>query len=307
MQFARQFPQMLTRVKEIDNLHCAWKVLVGNIPNPFGAITHDHLLFRVAPVALTGFHIQSLSKRIGGFDGADVSGGIRIADGVPLLIPSGLGEDAAQLDLSGVRGLSFLPSCLAAPPSLSSLRVFPSRPFARTESEPACPPPSATLTGRLAGSPPAPLRRYPLPWLPPSAPRLWWSPPDRRATSSAGVHGRRASPPPPPLACGARRGRTPYLRCPARRRRGTGRCGSAGTSSKGATPPPYPPRSGPAWSAVPGSEPCGHKNKGYSAGRLPGLGTAAVGSARLPRRGAWQNAPPSLWPPDPGVLSCVDH
>src|SRR5664279_5149410 len=98
---------MLTRVKEIDNLHRAWKVLVGNIPNPFGAITHGHLLFRVAPVALAGFHIQSLSKRIGGLDGADVRGGIWIADGVPLLIPGSLGEDAAQLDLSGVGWLSF--------------------------------------------------------------------------------------------------------------------------------------------------------------------------------------------------------
>src|SRR5260370_35278900 len=90
-----------------------------------------------------------------------------------------------------------LPSCLVGLPSLSSPRVLPSHPFARTGSELLCPPPWADPTARLAGSLFARLRRYPRLWLPPSAPRPWWSHPDRRPASFAGVRGRRETPPPP--------------------------------------------------------------------------------------------------------------
>src|ERR1039457_3686116 len=52
MQPARQLPQVLAGMIQIDNLHRARKVLLGKIPDPFGSIAHDHLLFRAAPAAL---------------------------------------------------------------------------------------------------------------------------------------------------------------------------------------------------------------------------------------------------------------
>ena len=61
IQPASQLPQMLARMIEIDNLNRAWKVLLGKIPDPFGPITHDNLLFRSTPAALPGFHIDSLA------------------------------------------------------------------------------------------------------------------------------------------------------------------------------------------------------------------------------------------------------
>src|SRR5258708_35886581 len=98
---------MLARVIQIDNLHGTGKMLIGKIPDPFGPIPHDDLLFRAAPAALPGFHVNSLSKLFGGFDGAGVGGGIGIANGVTLLLPCGLCEDASQLDLSGMGWLTF--------------------------------------------------------------------------------------------------------------------------------------------------------------------------------------------------------
>ena len=81
MQLARQLPQVLARVIQIDDLHRAGKMLLGQIPDPFGPIAHDDLLFRAAPAALPGFHVDALAKLFGGLDGAGVGGGIRIADG----------------------------------------------------------------------------------------------------------------------------------------------------------------------------------------------------------------------------------
>jgi hypothetical protein len=62
VQSARQLPQMLTRVREIDNLRRAWKELFDKIPDSFGPIAHDQLIFRVAPAPLPGFYINLLAK-----------------------------------------------------------------------------------------------------------------------------------------------------------------------------------------------------------------------------------------------------
>ena len=106
MQPARQVPQVLARVIEIDNLHRAGKMLVGKIPDPFGPVAHDDLLFRAAPAAVPGFQVDAFAELFGGFDGAGVGGGIRIADGVALLVPRGLGEHASQLDFPRVGRLA---------------------------------------------------------------------------------------------------------------------------------------------------------------------------------------------------------
>jgi len=43
---------MLRPVIEIDNLHRARKVYIRQIPNPFGSVAHEDLLFRAAPAAV---------------------------------------------------------------------------------------------------------------------------------------------------------------------------------------------------------------------------------------------------------------
>ena len=72
---------------EIDDLHRAGKMLVGQIPDPLGSIAHDDFLFGAAPAALPGFHVEPLAKLFGGLDGAGVGSGIRIANGDSLPRP----------------------------------------------------------------------------------------------------------------------------------------------------------------------------------------------------------------------------
>src|SRR5215469_12971379 len=85
---------------KIDYLNRAGEMLLGQIPDPLRPFAHDDFLLRPAPAALPGFHIESFAKLLGGFDGAGVGGGIRIADGEALLIPRGLCEYAFQFGFS---------------------------------------------------------------------------------------------------------------------------------------------------------------------------------------------------------------
>src|SRR4051794_38717768 len=82
-------------------------MMFRQIPDPFGPVTQDDLLFCAAPAALPGLHVEPLAKLFGGLDGTGVGGGIGIADGEALLVPGGLGEDASQLDLTCMGWLAF--------------------------------------------------------------------------------------------------------------------------------------------------------------------------------------------------------
>jgi hypothetical protein len=46
---------MLASVIEIDDLHGTREVLAGQIPDPFGSVTHDNFLCRAAPATVPGF------------------------------------------------------------------------------------------------------------------------------------------------------------------------------------------------------------------------------------------------------------
>ena len=86
VQLARQLPQVLAGVIEIDDLNRAREMQIGKIPDPFGAVADDDFLYRAAPAALIGFQVDSFAKLFGGLDGSGVGGGIRIADGEALLV-----------------------------------------------------------------------------------------------------------------------------------------------------------------------------------------------------------------------------
>src|SRR5580658_6894408 len=107
VQFAPQVPQVLARVKQIDDLNCAGEVLIGKVPNPFGSIADHDRLFGAAQTASPDLRIEALAKLFGCFNRADISGRIGIADSKALFIPSRLREHASQLGLPRVGWLRF--------------------------------------------------------------------------------------------------------------------------------------------------------------------------------------------------------
>jgi hypothetical protein len=88
---ARDFPEMLAGVVEIDNLNGARKVQGHQIPNPFGAVTEHDLLECATPATSVGFRIEPPAKLFRTLDGSGIGGGIGIADGESLPYPTSSG------------------------------------------------------------------------------------------------------------------------------------------------------------------------------------------------------------------------
>ena len=88
IQLACHIPEVLARVIQIDDLNRARKMLVGEIPDPFGAVANDYLLFCTAPAPVPGFQIDSFAKLFGCLNRAGIGGRIGIADGINLLSPT---------------------------------------------------------------------------------------------------------------------------------------------------------------------------------------------------------------------------
>src|SRR6516165_9516187 len=95
IQLARDRPEMLPSMVEVDNLPGSGKVFGDQIPDPFRSIPDDHLLSCSAPTALESFPIDALAELFCSFDGPGVGSGIRIAEGEAFLIPAGLREHTA--------------------------------------------------------------------------------------------------------------------------------------------------------------------------------------------------------------------
>src|SRR5262245_7566833 len=99
IELARNLPQMLACVVQINDLDRVREVFGDQVPDPLRTIADHHLLFCTAPTALRSFAIDPFAELHCVFDGPGVGGGIRVADGVALLIPGGLCEHTSQLDL----------------------------------------------------------------------------------------------------------------------------------------------------------------------------------------------------------------
>src|SRR5258708_33787331 len=97
---------MMAGVVEIDNLRDARKVQVDKIPNPFGAVANHDLLECAAPATSPSLRIDSPAKLFRALDRSGIRGGIGIADGIALLIPPRLGEDASQFDFPSMARLA---------------------------------------------------------------------------------------------------------------------------------------------------------------------------------------------------------
>ena len=102
MEEACHVPKVLTRMEQIDDLNGAREVLVGSVPYPFSSVSDDDLLLGAIPAAIPCFQVDAASKLARGFDGAGVCRGARVANGITLVIPSGLSEDAAELHFAGM-------------------------------------------------------------------------------------------------------------------------------------------------------------------------------------------------------------
>ncbi len=87
MQKSSHFPEMLPGMKQIDDLDSAGKVLVGIVPDPFGSISDDNLLFGTAPATSPGFQIDPVAELGSRFNCACIGRRSRIADGITFLIP----------------------------------------------------------------------------------------------------------------------------------------------------------------------------------------------------------------------------
>ena len=91
---------------KIDDLDGAGKVLIGDVPDPFGAVGDDHFLLSPAPATLPGFGINAAAEFIGILNRGRTGCGGLIAHRAVLFIRSGLCEHAAQLHFARARRLS---------------------------------------------------------------------------------------------------------------------------------------------------------------------------------------------------------
>src|SRR6266478_9893276 len=103
MKLAAETPQVLSSMIEIHDLDGSRKLFLGQVPDPFRAISHDHFLLRPVPTSLLGLAVQAAGKLFGRFDRSRIGGAVFVSHRPAFGIPLGLCEDTAELDLPGVR------------------------------------------------------------------------------------------------------------------------------------------------------------------------------------------------------------
>src|SRR5215471_12097420 len=97
---------MLASVVEVDNFDRTGKVQVGQIPDPFRPVAHHYPHRGPAPTPCPGFQEKPFTEFFGGLDSTGIRGRIRIAEGIALLVPMGLGEHTTQLRFAGMSRLA---------------------------------------------------------------------------------------------------------------------------------------------------------------------------------------------------------
>jgi len=65
---------VLPSVIDVHNLDGTREILIGNIPDPIGAIGDDDFLLRPTPATLPGFAVKARAKLLGRLDGGDTGG-----------------------------------------------------------------------------------------------------------------------------------------------------------------------------------------------------------------------------------------
>jgi len=106
MPFATQVPETLAGLIAIDDLNRTWQVLIGNIPDPVRAITHDNSDAGLVPASMVGLGIHAEPKLFRGLDPANIGGGTLVTDRSALIIDISLSKHAAQLAFPGASRLT---------------------------------------------------------------------------------------------------------------------------------------------------------------------------------------------------------
>src|SRR5450432_963606 len=94
-------------MKEIDNLYGAREVLIGQIPDPDGAVANDDFGRGPLPASAPCLSVNAVTELVGGFDSPHISGGIRVADGPSVFVHCSLREHGAEFAFAGAVALSF--------------------------------------------------------------------------------------------------------------------------------------------------------------------------------------------------------
>ena len=102
-----EFVDVLAGVVEVDDLGGGGKQLIGEVPDPDRPVAEDDELADVLAAAAAGFGVHELGEPGSGFEGGQVAGGARVTDRVAVVIGAGLGEQAGEFDLAGVRPAVF--------------------------------------------------------------------------------------------------------------------------------------------------------------------------------------------------------
>ena len=97
---------MLAGVIEVHDLEGPGKLLVGQIPDPVGAVANEYFLLGAAPAAFDGLPVDARAKLCYPLDGPGIGGRVGVADRLSLVVPPGLGEDAAQFGFASMRRLT---------------------------------------------------------------------------------------------------------------------------------------------------------------------------------------------------------
>ena len=100
-------PQVLPGRIEIDDLDGAREVPIGEVPDPDSAIANDDFGRGPLPASAPSLGIYAVAELVGDFDGAHISGRIRIANGPAILIHGSLRKHAAEFAFAGAGSLSF--------------------------------------------------------------------------------------------------------------------------------------------------------------------------------------------------------
>src|SRR6185369_9374495 len=96
---------MFAGVPDIDDLNSASEMLIGDIPDPLGAVAQRHFLFGSIPTSLEGFGVEPTAEPFGSFDRPGIGGGSWISNRAPLRVGCSLCEDTTQFDFASACGL----------------------------------------------------------------------------------------------------------------------------------------------------------------------------------------------------------
>ena len=90
-----QFPEMLTRVIEIDDLRGSGEVLIGEVPDPGSSVAEHHFPLGSTPASLPDLMVETYSEFLRRLDGSSVGCGSFVTNRTTFFVYAGLREYAA--------------------------------------------------------------------------------------------------------------------------------------------------------------------------------------------------------------------